>query len=163
LINTLLQRTRKKIAHVSATPGKTQALNFYLVNDDFFLVDLPGYGFANVPEKIRGQWAALTEWYLGESGKVRGVVHLVDARHPPTKHDHRMMEYLSKIGVPALVVLTKVDKLKRSEREHATSRAAEALGLEESQLLAFSSKTGEGREALLEALEDLLRPAEDGA
>lgn len=163
LINTLLRRTRKKIAHVSATPGKTQALNFYLVNEDFFLVDLPGYGFANVPEKIRGQWAELTEWYLGESGKVRGVVHLVDARHPPTKHDHRMMEYLSEIGLPALVVLTKVDKLKRSEREHSTSRAAEALGLEESQLLPFSSKTGEGREALLEALEDLLRPAEDDA
>jgi GTP-binding protein len=159
LINTLLRRTRKKIAHVSGTPGKTQALNFYLVNDDFFLVDLPGYGYARVPEATRAAWAELTEWYLGTPGPVRGVVHLVDARHPPTKHDIRMVEYLSGVGLPTLVVMTKVDKLKRSEREKSLPRAAEALGLDESQLMEFSSKTGEGREPLLEALEELLSPS----
>lgn len=163
LINTLLRRTRKKIAHVSATPGKTQALNFYRVNDGFFLVDLPGYGYARVPEATRAGWGDLIEWYLGESGDVRGVVHLVDARHPPTKHDHRMVQYLAEVGLPTLVVLTKIDKLKRSERALALPRAAEALGLDEVQLLPFSSKTGEGREALLEALEDLLQPVENGA
>jgi GTP-binding protein len=157
LINTLLQRTRKKIAHVSATPGKTQALNFYRVNDHFFLVDLPGYGYARAPDAMRGSWAQLVEWYLGESGQVKGVVHLVDARHAPTKHDIRMVEYLSEVGLPTLVVQTKVDKLKKTEREASMPRAAAALGVDESQLLAFSSKTGEGREALLESLEDLLR------
>lgn len=161
LINTLLRRTRKKIAHVSGTPGKTQALNFYLVNDDFFLVDLPGYGYARVPEATRAKWGDLIEWYLGSSDQVRGVVHLVDARHPPTKHDHRMVEYLSEIGLPTLVVLTKIDKLKRMERERSYPRAAEALGLDESQIVPFSSKTGEGRDALVGALEDLLRPSED--
>jgi GTP-binding protein len=94
LINTLLRRTRSKLAHVSSTPGKTQALNFYRVNDAFFLVDLPGYGYARVPERVRDQWAELIQWYLGESGLVRGVVHLVDARHSPTKNDHRMVEFL---------------------------------------------------------------------
>ncbi len=161
LINTLLRRTRSKIAHVSSTPGKTQALNFYRVNDDFFLVDLPGYGYARVPESIREQWAELIEWYLGESGLVRGVVHLVDARHRPTEHDHRMVEYLAGLGLPTLVVLTKTDKLKKREREASVARAREELNLDEAQLLPFSSKTGQGRELLLEALSDLVRPGED--
>jgi len=156
LINTLLRRTRSKIAHVSSTPGKTQALNFYRVNEAFFLVDLPGYGYARVPEPVRDQWAALIEWYLGESGLVRGVVHLVDARHKPTKHDHRMVEYLGEVGLPTLIVLTKTDKLKRRERTEAIARTLEDLGLEEAQLVPFSSKTGEGRELLLEALGELV-------
>ena len=162
LINTLLRRTRKKIAHVSSTPGKTRALNFYRVNDDFFLVDLPGYGYARVPEATREAWAELIEWYLGESGRVRGVVHLVDARHPPTEHDHRLVAYLAEVGLPTLVVLTKVDKLKRSERARSLPRASEELGLDESQVLPFSSKTGEGREPLLDALADLLDLEESG-
>lgn len=156
LINTLLRRTRNKIAHVSAKPGKTQALNFYSVNGDFYLVDLPGYGFARVPVSIRDAWARLIEWYLGESGAVKGVVHLVDARHKPTEHDLTMVAYLADLGLPTLVVLTKIDKLKRSERKKSVERAMATLGLEESQLLPFSSKTGEGREKLLEALGELI-------
>lgn len=161
LINTLLRRTRRRIAHVSSTPGKTQALNFYRVNDDFYLVDLPGYGYARVPEAKREEWARLIEWYLGESGQVRGVVHLVDARHAPTTHDRQMIAYLAEIGLPTLVVLTKSDKLKRSERKASVKRALEALEVDEAQLLPFSSKTGEGRETLLEAVETLI--AEDGS
>lgn len=156
LINTLLRRTRSKIAHVSSTPGKTRALNFYKVNDIFFLVDLPGYGYARVPEATRDAWARLIEWYLGESGAVRGVVHLVDARHDPTEHDHRMVAYLAELGVPTLIVLTKIDKLKRSQRDRAIRTALDQLGLHEAQVVPFSSKTGEGRELLLEALEDLV-------
>ena len=163
LINTLLRRTRSKLAHVSATPGKTQALNFYAVNGEFFLVDLPGYGYARVPQATRDAWSKLIEWYLGESGLVRGVVHLVDARHAPTRHDHQMVDYLASVGLPTLVVLTKTDKLKRSERERAVARALEALELDEAQLVPFSSKTGEGREELLGALKELMAPAEESA
>lgn len=159
LINTLLRRTRSKIARVSATPGKTQALNFYSVNDDFYLVDLPGYGYAKVPEAVRDSWARLIEWYLGESGHVCGVVHLVDARHAPTSHDKTMVAYLAEVGLPTLIVLTKIDKLKRSERQHSIRRAMDALSLEEDQLLPFSSKTGEGRKELLGAVEDLVQGA----
>lgn len=158
LINMLLQRTRKRIAHVSSTPGKTQALNFYRVNDDFFLVDLPGYGYARVPEAKRKGWSELIEWYLGSSGKVRGVVHLVDARHAPTKHDLWMISYLEELGLPTMVVLTKVDKLKKAELERSWARALEALDLDESHLLPFSAKTGEGRDALLSALGALVHP-----
>jgi GTP-binding protein len=163
LINTLLGRTRSRIAHVSGTPGKTRALNFYRVNGSFFFVDLPGYGFAQVPDEVRESWARLVEWYLEESGLVTGVVHLVDARHPPTRHDREMVEYLGALGLPALVVLTKIDKLRRGERAGAIERAREALALDESQLVPFSSKTGEGRDALLEAIAHLLRTAEGSA
>jgi GTP-binding protein len=156
LINTLLRRTRSKIAHVSARPGKTQALNFYRVNDEFFLVDLPGYGYARVPDAIRATWADLIDWYLGESGDVRAVVHLVDARHRPTQHDLRMVAYLAELRLPTLVVLTKIDKLKRAERAKSIRRAIETLEIDESQLLPFSSATGEGRSELLQALDDIV-------
>lgn len=156
LINTLLQRTRSKLAHVSAKPGKTQALNFYRVNDLFFLVDLPGYGYAKVPRAVRDAWQELIEWYLGEPGRVRGVVHLVDARLAPTEHDLSMVGYLASVGLPSLVILTKMDKLKRGERKKALTRAMSVLGLDEDQLVPFSAKTGEGREVLIAALSGLL-------
>ncbi len=158
LINTLLRRTRHKIAHVSGTPGKTRALNFFRVNDHFFLVDLPGYGYAKVPANVRKEWSRLLDWYLAESGAVNGVVHLVDARRVPTKDDREMIEYLARLDLPALVVLTKMDKLKQSERKPAIARAADTLQLGDEQLVPFSSKTGEGRDELLAALSDLLPP-----
>jgi GTP-binding protein len=156
LINTVLRRTRSKIAHVSSTPGKTRALNFYRVNDQFFLVDLPGYGYARVPEAVRGAWRTLIEWYLGEVPGVRGVVHLVDSRHAPTRHDTAMVTYLAGLGMPALVVLTKMDKLKPSQRDASLARALAELALDEEQVVPFSAKTGEGRDTLLDALDALL-------
>ena len=161
LINVLLRRTRRRIAHVSATPGKTRALNFYRVNERFFLVDLPGFGYARVPEGLQHEWRELIEGYLARSRRLRGVVHLVDARHAPTDLDHRMMEYLAGLGVPALVVATKMDKLKQSERRPHLARIAQGLVLEDEQLVPFSSDTGEGREELLEALEALLDGADE--
>lgn len=160
LINTLLRRTRSKLAYVSATPGKTRTINFFLVNKRFFLVDLPGYGYARAPKHMRDAWAKLIDWYLTEPECVKGLVHLVDARRKPTKHDLEMVLYLSKLGIPAMVVLTKMDKLKKSQCLLAVQRACEELGIEEEQVVPFSSRTGEGREALLEALADLVTEAE---
>ncbi len=156
LINVLLRRTRKKLARVSGEPGKTQSLNFYRVNDRFFLVDLPGFGFAKVSAKVRAQWKTLIEQYLEGERMLRGVVHLVDARHDPTATDRQMVAYLAKRKLPTLVVLTKMDKLKKAQRQNAVTTAMDHLGLDEEQLLAFSSKTGEGREDLLRALESLV-------
>lgn len=156
LINTLLRRTRSKIARVSSTPGKTQAVNFYRVNDRFLLADLPGFGYAKVPKHLRDQWRGLIESYLSREGGPRGVVHLVDCRRAPTPQDIEMMEYLARIGLPALVVLTKMDKLKRRQRSEAVERAATTLGIDREQLLPFSSTTGEGRDELLAALDVLL-------
>ena len=156
LINVLLKRTRKRIAHVSATPGKTRALNFYRVNDRFFLVDLPGFGYARVPESMQAKWRGLIEGYLGRSPRLRGVVHLIDARHPPAATDRAMVAYLAELGVPALFVATKMDKLTQGERRPHLARIAQELDLDDEQLLPFSSRTGEGRPALLAALEVLL-------
>lgn len=156
LINRLLRRHKAKIAHVSTRPGKTRTLNFFRVNDRFYLVDLPGYGYAEVPEKMRESWRTLIEEYLEGRRRPRGVVHLVDARHDPTSLDEQMVQYLAGIGVPTLVVLTKLDKLKRSERTKVVERAARALGVASDQILPFSSKTGEGRDELLDALDALL-------
>ena len=160
LINVLLGRTRKKVAHVSATPGKTQMLNFYRVNDRFFLVDLPGVGYAKAPTPVRESWKRLVEWYLSRPAGVCGVVHLVDGRHAPSKLDHEMMEYLGEVGVPVLVILTKMDKVPMGKREETVGSAARELNIDPEQLLAFSSKTGEGRDSLLTALDDLLPPEE---
>jgi GTP-binding protein len=156
LINTLLRRTRKKIAHVSGQPGKTQALNFYRVNDRFYLVDLPGFGYAKVPKALRNQWRPLIERYLAEEPRLLGVVHLIDIRHSPTPDDRQMIEYLADLGIPTLLVFTKVDKLPQSRRKRQISAMAEELQVDLEQILPFSAKTGEGREELLEALEGLL-------
>ncbi len=162
LINTLLLRTRKKMAHVSARPGKTRAVNFFQVNDRFFLVDLPGYGFAKVPDQMRDDWARLVEGYLSRPDGPRAVVQLVDARRDPTESDLQMLRYLASLKVPALVALTKIDKLSRSERSTRLRTLPEALGLAPEQVIPFSSKTGEGREVLLASMDDLLSDLDGG-
>ena len=159
LINTLLRRTRKKIAHVSGRPGKTRTVNFFRVNDRFYLVDLPGYGFAKVPAEVQETWRTLIEGYLeGPTGPV-GVVHLLDMRRGATELDLQMLDYLAGLGIPTLVVLTKADKLGWAKRQRAIREVRDGLGLDTEQLLPFSAKTGEGREELLRSLRGLL----DGA
>lgn len=168
LINRILGRTRTPIARVSKSPGKTREVNFFQVDaigfesgDDieFFLVDLPGYGYAKVPDHLRGAWKPLIESYLRRSPALQGVVQLVDARHGPTRDDHQMLAFLADLGTPTLVVLTKVDKLKRSERRKKFGTIVDELGLEMEQVVPFSAVTGEGRDELLRALEGLLEEA----
>jgi GTP-binding protein len=178
LINRLLGRTRTPVARVSGTPGKTREINFYRVDAipaavdggdsalgtapatapslQFYLVDFPGYGYARVPTSVRGAWKPLIEGYLGGSDALRGVVQLVDARHGPTRDDLGMLEFLASLGVPALVTLTKVDKLKPTERVRQLAAIAERLGLDPEQVVPFSSRTGEGRDELLGSVEALL-------
>ena len=163
LINVVLRRTRKKLAHVSSRPGKTQTLNFYRVNEEFFLVDLPGFGYARAPGPVREAWKKLVEWYLSNGEGLLGVVHLVDGRHPPSKLDLEMMEYLSELSLPTLVVLTKMDRVTKGKRPATLETAARDLGLDQAQILPFSSKSGEGLEQLLEALDDLLPAPAPGA
>jgi GTP-binding protein len=169
LINRFLGRTRTPVARVSGTPGKTREVNFYRVDalrgDDraaleFYLVDLPGYGYARVPQAVRGAWKPLIEDYLSRSRALRGVVQLVDARHGPTADDLRMLEFLAGVATPTLVVLTKVDKLRPSERTRQVETVAARLDLELEQVVPFSARTGEGREALLASVEALLTEAE---
>jgi GTP-binding protein len=163
LINTLLQRTRHTIAHVSGKPGKTQTLNFYRVNDRFYLVDLPGSGYARVPRALRDGWRRLVEGYLSSAEGLRGVVHLVDARRGITDLDRQMIEYLAELGLPTLLVVTKVDKLGRQKRGAVIEAVVEELAVDLEQVVPFSSKTGEGREELLDALDLALGEGEEAS
>ena len=164
LINRFLGRTRSAIARVSATPGKTQEINFYEVRAEpaaggeirFFLVDLPGYGYARAPGAVRRNWRPMIEWYLRETRELRGVVQLIDMRHEPTAEDVQMVEYLAESGLPALFVLTKADKIPVSKRAAHIRRIVDKLGLDEEQVVPFSSLSGEGRDELLDSVESLL-------
>lgn len=166
LINRLLGRTRTQVARVSQTPGKTQEINFFDVRGGiegrelrFYLVDLPGYGYAKVSKDLRRRWKPLIEGYLSTSKELLGVVQLVDARHGPTADDLQMIEFLAATGRPTLFVLTKVDKLRSSERKAKLPRIRSQLGVDEDQVIPFSARTGEGRDDLLASLAALLLEA----
>ena len=157
LINRLLGRPRRRVARVSASPGKTQALNFYEVNGSFYLVDLPGSGYARAPRAVRDAWRVLVRRFLSDSRELRGVVYLVDSRHPPTAGDREFVSYLAETGAPTLIALTKVDKLKVRVREAGiVAPAALELGVSVEQVVESSARTGEGTDELLAALEALL-------
>jgi GTP-binding protein len=147
---------RKKLARVSNTPGRTREVNFFKVNEQFILVDLPGYGYARVSKERRAEWKPLIEGYLRKSVELRGIVQLLDARHDPTPDDASMLDFLSEVGVPTLIALTKIDKLKPAERKSVAIRRAADLGLDLDQVIPFSAVTGEGRDELAEAIEALL-------
>jgi len=154
LLNRLVHR--KKLARVSNSPGRTREINFFKVNDAFVLADLPGYGYARVSKERRAEWRPLIESYLHDSRNLRGIVQLIDVRHDPTDDDRRMLEFLGDLGVPTIVVLTKIDKLAATQRGKRAAELAKQLGLDDDQLIPFSAVTGEGRNDLAEAVEALL-------
>jgi GTP-binding protein len=154
LLNRLIHR--KKFARVSNTPGRTREINFFKVNGTFVLVDLPGYGYARISKERRAEWKPLIEGYLRKSPQLRGIVQLLDARREPTDDDRGMLDFLSELGVPAIIVLTKIDKLTASERRKNVASITASLGLEDDQVIPFSAVTGEGRNELAEALDELL-------
>jgi GTP-binding protein len=161
LINVLLGRTRKKLAHVSATPGKTQGLNFYRVNETFFLVDLPGFGFARAPRPVRDAWKKLVEGYLARPDGPRAVVHLIDIRRDPTPDDLQMLDFLARAGLPSVIVLTKLDKLSKEKGKRQVTELTRTMRLDPDQVIPFSSKTGEGKELLLDAVSALVGEVAD--
>ncbi len=134
------------MARVSATPGRTQQAFFYLVDDAFFVVDLPGYGYARAPAEVREKLPGLLQAYLTGREPLAVAVLLADARHEPMDADLAMGEWLRAEGVPFLLVLTKIDKLARGRWEQARQRAARAFGTDN--VVVYSSKTGEGRKEL---------------
>lgn len=146
LINRLLNR--KSLARTSATPGKTITINFYGAGD-VRLVDLPGYGYAKVSKTERLRWSELVEGYFQAERKLRLVLQLIDFRHPPTEDDISMLRYLLEQNIPVVVVLTKADKLKKSEREIKLEEMQNILSfLGERALIPFSAITGEGTEEI---------------
>lgn len=143
LINTLLNH--RSLAKISKSPGKTRTLNFFDINSKFYVVDLPGYGYAKAGGELKALWEKELPAYLRDRENLKLVVSLIDARHDPSVADVEMLEFLGECERPTLVIATKVDKLKRSERKPNFARIRETLNLDpEALLIPFSSVTREG-------------------
>lgn len=149
LINAITEG--KPIARVSATPGKTQSLNFFMGDDRFFLVDLPGYGYAKAPHAVKGSWGKLVEGYLLNAAHLRGLILLVDCRRDFQADDRMLLEWLAPRRLPVLIVLTKTDKLTRSQLDKAVKTIGrDVFGDDErGELIPFSSKTGQGKREII--------------
>lgn len=154
-INAMLQR--KKLARASSKPGKTRTLNFYRINQRFFFVDLPGYGYAQVSQEEKQKWAQFIETYLSQREHLIGVIQVVDLRHPPSKDDVMMFDWLQAMELPTIVVATKADKLPRSKLQQHQKVIREAMEMKkETPLLLFSAETGAGREEAWSIIESFL-------
>lgn len=155
VINCLVNR--QKLALTSSTPGKTRLLNYYCVNDAFYLVDLPGFGYAKVAQQERQAWKKLVESFFENSKSLKGVVHIIDSRHGITQLDREMIEWLSHLKLPTLLVATKTDKLPRSKANHLLGlivQSARELGI--SGIVPFSAITKLGRNEVWKAIGQLV-------
>lgn len=148
---------RKSLVRTSAKPGKTQTLNFYSINDAFYFVDVPGYGYAKVSKKEREKWGQMMEEYFETRDVLKLVVLIVDSRHDPTKDDLQMAEYLDYLELPLLVIATKLDKVPRSKR-HKQLKATKAqfASYENVTIIPFSAETGENKEIIWREIEKYL-------
>lgn len=158
LINALLGR--RGLARTSATPGRTQTLNFFLVNEAFVLADLPGYGYARAPLAEARRWAAHTREYLASADALRGVVLLLDIRRDPSAADLEFVSFVRRARRPLVAVLTKGDKVARGHRARRTAIIGEALGAPAEDIVITSSRTGDGREFLWRRILELVQPTE---
>lgn len=154
LINSITNQ--KNLAKTSSTPGLTKMINYFLVNEKFRIVDLPGYGYAKTGHKHIANWAGLMEDYLLNSPNLKTVFVLVDCRHIPSELDKMMLEFLNAYQIPYVIVATKVDKIAKSKIPQACSTIAKQLGVRKELILGFSSENGFGKEKLLEYIENLV-------
>ena len=146
LINKLIRRRR--LVKTSSTPGRTQLINFFIINSDLMMVDLPGYGYAKVPAAVKKKWGPMVETYLSHRDTLKAVVVLMDLRRTPKVEEFNLLDWLRNYCITAIPVLTKCDKLSRTKQKKQLNAAALALSLPEEQLTLFSAKTGMGRDAL---------------
>lgn len=152
-INTILGR--KKLAQVSKSPGRTQSLNFYLVNGSVYFVDLPGYGYAKVPLDVKKKWKHLIEGYLSNRPALKAVVLLFDVRRTPKEEDLSFVDWLKMQSIPVLIILTKADKLSNNQCLAQLSTFSRLLSLEQKDILAFSAVTGQGKESVWTKLSEI--------
>jgi len=151
LINTLVRR--RHLVKTSSTPGRTQLINFFLVNNAFSMVDLPGYGYAKVPESIKKQWGPMVETYLSRRPCLKAVVLLMDIRRTPRAEEAQFMEWLQHYRIPLILVLTKADKLSKTKNRKQQDLNAKTLGMSSEDLILFSTKTRLGVDSLWQRIE----------
>ena len=153
-INTLINR--KNFARTSAKPGKTQTLNFYLVNDFFYLVDAPGYGFAKISKQLKNKFGLIMEDYLEARENLKMVFMLIDFRHKPTEDDVLMYNYLKHYNIPVTLVCTKVDKISKNSHAKQINQITKILNIQEEDLILFSSVTKLGKQEVYNKLVEVL-------
>jgi GTP-binding protein len=147
LINRMVHR--KNLARTSSKPGKTQTINFYRVNGQLYFADMPGYGFARVSKETKAAWARMIEGYLLNRRELKGVIQVVDVRHPPTRDDHTMYDWLKHYAIPVIVVATKADKIPRGKWQKHMKQVREGLQIRaDDPLILFSAETGQGKDEL---------------
>ena len=155
LINSLC--SRRALARTSGTPGKTQTLNFFAINEQMYLVDLPGYGYAETSKGKHREWGEFITDYLRDRDKLALIVHLIDLRHEPMKNDKKASEWMMRLNVPCVIVGTKADKISRSRRPAHIAAIRKGLMLPSHvRSLIYSSETGEGREELWQYVRSIL-------
>ena len=155
LINGLLDR--KSLARTSSQPGKTQTINFYNVNHELYLVDLPGYGYAKVNQETKAKWGRMIENYLHSSRQLKAVFLLIDIRHAPSANDKDMYDWIVHQGYSPIIIATKLDKIKRSQIQKQLKILREGLQLvPETKILPFSAETKQGREEIWETIEGFM-------
>lgn len=155
LINVLVNR--KSLVRTSSTPGRTQCINFFEVNSDMVLVDLPGYGFAKVPADVKKQWGPMMETYLSTRRNLRVVILILDVRRTPCAEDKALLQWLERYDIPAIPVITKCDKVSKNEKSRQSEIIARSLGLDKNRFAYFSALSREGRDGLWEKIEILLK------
>jgi GTP-binding protein len=156
LINKICNK--KSLAKIGSVPGKTRQLNYFLINEEFYLVDLPGYGYAKVPEQIRAGWRKLVEEYISERQNVNMVFVLIDARHEPTYLDELMVSWLEYYEISYAIVLTKSDKISKNKMEKQIYRSSKIVNNDElcKDYIPFSIITGEGKSEILHLIQEAL-------
>lgn len=160
LINALMNR--KSLARTSQQPGKTQTINFYNINDEMYLVDLPGYGYAKVSEEIKQKWGKLIERYLNGSQKLRAVFLLIDIRHEPSENDRKMYDWIVFNGYHPIIIATKLDKINRSQIQKHIKMIRTGLNvLPGTPILPFSATSKQGRDEIWETIHGILEDVED--
>ena len=159
LINSLLNR--KNLARTSSQPGKTQTINFYKVNSEFYFVDLPGYGYAAVSQEIKAKWGKMIERYLKKSNQLRMIFLLIDIIHDPSANDKQMFDWIVSNGFTPVIIATKLDKIKRSEQAKKLKAVRTGLGAEKCTVIPFSAVSKQGREDILNLIESVVFPQED--
>lgn len=157
LVNVLVNR--KNLVRTSSTPGRTQLINFFQVNDNFMLVDLPGYGYAKVPLAVKKDWRPMMETYLSKRRNLRGVVLILDIRRVPVEEDLQMLAWLRAFSIPPIIVVTKCDKLSKNERAKQSAIIMARMGLEKSELNFFSALSREGKDGIWARIDALLEAA----
>ena len=159
LLNSLTRR--KALAKVSATPGKTRMINIFNADNTFFLVDLPGYGFAKVTKQEQERWGKMMSGYFQASRDLCLILHLVDIRHEPTEDDKQMNRFLREMDIPFSVIATKADKISRGARSKYLAPICRALSVQPWEIICFSGEDGTGRDDLLALLDGILHPKEE--